>query len=160
LHIAARVAHVQERLGRRILLENPSSYVAFAHSTMAEHEFLAELARRADCLLLLDVNNVYVSAHNHGFDASRYLAGLPAERIGQIHLAGHSQLGELLLDTHDHEVPDGVWALYGEAVRRFGRRATLIEWDAEVPPLDRLVEETRRAARVEGEALRGRPRHA
>jgi uncharacterized protein (UPF0276 family) len=134
--------------------------VAFTTSTMGEHEFLAELARRADCLLLLDVNNVFVSAHNHGFDPGAYLAALPGERIGQIHLAGHSQLGELLLDTHDHEVPDGVWALYAEAVRRFGRRATLVEWDAEVPPLERLVEETRRAARVEAEALRRRPCHA
>ena len=95
---------MQERLGRRILLENPSSYLAFRESEMSEAEFLAELARRADCGILLDVNNVYVSAHNHGFDARAYLAAMPAERIGQIHLAGHSVDGALLIDTHDAAV--------------------------------------------------------
>ena len=92
---------VQERLGRRILLENPSSYLRFRDADMAEHEFLAELARRADCGILLDVNNVFVSAHNHGFDPRAYLAAMPAERVGQIHLAGHSEEGALLIDTHD-----------------------------------------------------------
>ncbi len=147
-HVTARVSAVQERLGRRILLENPSSYLAFRHSDLGEAEFLAEVARRADCGILLDVNNVFVSAHNHGFDASAYLAALPAERIGQIHLAGHAADGELLIDTHDAPVRDEVWALYGEAVRRFGARSTMIEWDAHVPPFDELAAELDRARGV------------
>ncbi len=123
-HIARRVQTVQERLGRRILLENPSSYMQLAGAEMSEAEFLAELARRADCGILLDVNNVFVSAHNHGFDARAYLAALPGERIGQIHLAGHSQDGPLLIDTHDGYVKRAVWRLYADAVERFGARAT------------------------------------
>src|SRR5256885_7073548 len=105
-HLVARVARVQERLGRRILVENVSSYLQFTASTITEWEFLAELARRADCGLLLDVNNVYVSAHNHGFDAATFLDAIPAERVGQMHLAGHSDAGTHLLDTHDHPVCD------------------------------------------------------
>lgn len=153
-HVVARVVAVQERLGRRILLENVSSYVAFAHSTIGEAEFLAEVARRADCGILLDVNNVVVSAHNHGFDARAYLAALPSERIGQIHLAGHMRApGGLRLDTHDRAVPKEVWGLYREAVARFGRRSTLIEWDAHVPSLERLMAESARAAAEETAAL-------
>jgi hypothetical protein len=153
-HVVERVGRVQERLGRRILLENVSSYVAFACSTLDEAEFLAEVARRADCGILLDVNNVVVSAHNHGFDARAYLAALPAERIGQIHLAGHMRAPDgLRLDTHDRAVPREVWALYREAVARFGRRSTLIEWDAHVPSLERLMAESARAAEHEAAAL-------
>ena len=159
-HVTARVAAVQERLGRRILLENPSTYLAFRASEMGEAEFLAEVARRADCGILLDVNNVFVSAHNHGFDARAYLAALPAERIGQIHLAGHSTDGELLIDTHDAPVCDDVWALYADAVRRFGARATMIEWDAHVPPFDRLVAELDRARGVAAAAAAGNGRDA
>jgi uncharacterized protein (UPF0276 family) len=152
-HVVARVERVQERLGRRILLENPSSYLRFRHSTMGEAEFLAEVARRADCGILLDVNNIYVSAHNHGFDARAYLAAIPVDRVGQFHLAGHSVRGQLLLDTHDHAVPDGVWALYRAAVARFGRGAPLIEWDDKIPPLSRLMTESATAARLEQETL-------
>ena len=152
-HVTARVEHVQERLGRQILLENVSSYVAFKHSTMTEWEFLSEVARRADCGILFDVNNVYVSARNHGFDPLDYLAGIPAERVGQFHLAGHSDRGRYLLDTHDHPVPDAVWELYRAAVRRFGPVSTLIEWDDAIPPLERLLEESRRAAAIEAETL-------
>jgi uncharacterized protein (UPF0276 family) len=152
-HVVARVERVQERLGSRILLENPSSYLTFRHSTLSEAEFLAEVARRADCGILLDVNNVYVSAHNHGFDALEYLETIPVERVGQFHLAGHSHREKLLLDTHDHEVPDGVWDLYRAAVARFGRVPTLIEWDDKIPPLARLLEESATAARIEGETL-------
>jgi uncharacterized protein (UPF0276 family) len=151
-HVAERVLCVEERLGRQILVENVSSYVAFRHSTMSEWEFLAALCERADCGLLLDVNNVFVSAHNHGFDARTYIDGLPRGRVGQIHLAGHSQNGELLLDTHDHPVPDGVWALYRHAIGRFGAVSTLVEWDDHIPPLGRLVEESARAAQIAGEA--------
>jgi uncharacterized protein (UPF0276 family) len=152
-HVAARVERVQERLGRQILLENVSSYVAFKHSTMTEWEFLSEVARRADCGILFDVNNVYVSARNHGFDPLDYLAGIPAERVGQFHLAGHSDRGRYLLDTHDHPVPDAVWELYRAAVRRFGPVSTLIEWDDAIPPLERLLDESRRAAAIEAETL-------
>jgi uncharacterized protein (UPF0276 family) len=147
-HVAARVRAVQDRLGRRLLVENVSSYVAYRASTMTEWEFLAELARRADCGLLLDVNNVYVSARNHGFDPDVYLAALPAERIGQIHLAGHQDLGTHLLDTHDRPVCADVWQLYGRAVERFGAVPAMIEWDADIPPLARLVEELERARAV------------
>lgn len=154
-HVAERVLRVQDRLKRRILVENVSSYVAFPQSTMAEHEFLKALAERADCGLLLDVNNVYVSAHNHGFDARAFLDGIPKDRVAQFHLAGHSQLGDLLLDTHDHPVRDEVWELYRHAVGRFGAVPTLIEWDDKVPPLERVVEESRRARTVAAEVTRG-----
>lgn len=155
VHVVERVEQVQDVLGRRILLENPSSYVAFAASTLTEWEFLAEVAQRADCGVLLDVNNVFVSARNHGFDALEYLEGIPLSRVGQFHLAGHSDHGGYLLDTHDHPVPEGVWALYREAVKRFPNTSTLIEWDDNVPPFDVLVAETRRAAAIEDEVRRG-----
>jgi uncharacterized protein (UPF0276 family) len=145
-HIARRVQAVQERLGRRILLENPSTYMQLAGNEMTEWDFLAELARRADCGILLDVNNVFVSAHNHGFDPRAYLRALPSERIGQIHLAGHSVEGELLIDTHDAEVRDEVWALYADTIAALGARATMIEWDANVPTFDVLEAERARAA--------------
>ena len=145
-HVARRVEAVQERLGRRILIENPSSYLRFRHADMEEHEFLAELARRADCGILLDVNNVFVSAHNHGFDARAYLAAMPPERVGQIHLAGHTEEGALLIDTHDGTVRPEVWQLYADAIQRFGARATMIEWDAQVPAFEELERELDRAA--------------
>jgi len=146
-HVAARVQAVQERLGRRILLENPSTYLRVAGAEMNEWEFLAALARRADCGILLDVNNVFVSAHNHGFDPRAYLAAIPGERVGQIHLAGHSQQedGPLLIDTHDNPVRDEVWQLYAETIARIGPRATMIEWDARVPELAVLEGEIDRA---------------
>ncbi|HEX3695592.1 MAG TPA: DUF692 domain-containing protein [Polyangia bacterium] len=148
-HVAERVQRVQDRLKRRILVENVSSYVSFCQSAMTEWEFLAALCQRADCGVLLDVNNIFVSAHNHGFDPAAFIAGIPLARVGQIHLAGHSTAGELLLDTHDHPVCDGVWDLYRQALRRFGRVSTLIEWDDHIPPLERVVEESRRAAGIE-----------
>jgi len=151
-HVVRRVTVVQERLGRRILLENPSTYLAFHQSDMGEAEFLAEVARRADCGILLDVNNVFVSAHNQGFDARAYLAALPGQRIGQIHLAGHTEEGALLIDTHDGAVCDDVWRLYADSVRRFGPRATMIEWDAHVPPFDELAAELERARSIASQA--------
>jgi uncharacterized protein (UPF0276 family) len=144
-HVAARVQAVQERLGRRILLENPSSYLRVTGAEMTEWEFLAELARRADCGILLDVNNVFVSAHNHGFDPRAYIDAMPGERVGQIHLAGHSQNGALLIDTHDDHVRDEVWRLYARTIARLGPRATMIEWDAAVPGFAVLEEELGRA---------------
>jgi hypothetical protein len=154
-HVALRVRRVQDRLGRRILVENVSSYVTFTHSVMPEWEFLAAVADAADCGILLDVNNVYVSAVNHGFSADAYLAGLPPERIGQIHLAGHTDAGTHLIDTHDHPVPAPVWELYRSAVRRFGPVSTLIEWDDRIPAFERLIVETRHARAIETEILHG-----
>jgi uncharacterized protein (UPF0276 family) len=150
-HVSARVQQVQERLGRRILVENVSSYLEFTASHMSEWEFLSELGRRADCGLLLDVNNVYVSARNHGFSAEAFLEGIPVERVGQMHLAGHRDEGTHLLDTHDHPICDPVWQLYRRAVQRFGPVATLIERDDDIPPLDELVAESRRAAAITAE---------
>jgi uncharacterized protein (UPF0276 family) len=155
-HVAARVLRVQDRLERQILVENVSSYVAFTQSTMTEWQFLTALAERTDCGLLLDVNNVFVSAHNHAFDARAFIDAIPVGRVGQFHLAGHSELGALLLDTHDHPVRDEVWDLYRHAVSRFGAVPTLIEWDDKLPPLARVVEESTRAKTVAAEALADR----
>jgi uncharacterized protein (UPF0276 family) len=152
-HVVERIQRVQDRLGRRILLENVSSYLAFAHSTMPEWTFLAAIAEAADCGILLDVNNVFVSAVNHGFHAGDYLAGLPAARIGQIHLAGHSNRGTHLLDTHDAAVCPEVWDLYRDAVRRFGGVSTLVEWDDHIPPIEDVLAEAERARAVETEVL-------
>jgi uncharacterized protein len=152
-HVATRIAQVQERLGRRILVENVSSYVAFTHATMSEWEFLAAVAERADCGILLDVNNVWVSGRNHGFDPETYLAGVPAARVGQIHLAGHTDHGTHVLDTHDAPVRDEVWALYRSAVRRFGGVASLVEWDDHIPPVEDVLAEAERARAIETEVL-------
>jgi uncharacterized protein (UPF0276 family) len=150
-HVAARVRRVQDRLNRRILVENVSSYLQYVHSTLTEWEFLAALAERADCGLLLDVNNIYVSARNHGFAPETFLRGSPVDRVAQFHLAGHSDMGTHLLDTHDHPVCDPVWDLYRRAVQRFGPTATLIERDDNIPPLDDVLAEARRAAEIERE---------
>ncbi len=144
-HVADRVRQVQDALGRRILIENVSSYVAFRDSIMTEWEFLRALAERADCLILLDVNNIHVSGFNNGFEPIDFLDGLPADRIQQIHLAGHEDNGSFLVDTHDHPVIDAVWRLYAEAIRRFGPVATMIERDDRIPPLAELVAELDRA---------------
>ena len=147
-HVARRVREVQDVLGRRILLENVSSYVAYRSSEMSEWEFLAALARQADCDILLDVNNIYVSAHNHGYDAMAFLDAMPRARVRQIHLAGHDNCGDLIIDTHDAPVIDPVWALYGEALRRFGPVATMIERDDRIPSLGTLVRELDRARAI------------
>jgi uncharacterized protein (UPF0276 family) len=152
-NVVSRIEQVQDALGRQILVENVSSYATFQASEMTEHEFLSEVARRADCGILLDVNNVYVSARNHGFDAREYLRGVPVDRVGQFHLAGHSDHGGYLLDTHDAPVADPVWNLYREAVLLFGKVPALIEWDDHLPELARVVEESRSARRIEAEAL-------
>ena len=152
-HVAARVLTVQERLQRPVLIENVSSYLQFAHAGITEWEFLSALVARTGCGLLLDVNNVFVSAHNHGFSAQAFLEGLPPDSVGQIHLAGHRDEGTHLLDTHDHPVCDGVWDLYRAAVARFGGVATLIERDDDIPPLDEVVAESRRARALEREVL-------
>ena len=148
-HVVKRVQAIQDRLGRQILIENVSSYLTFSASTMPEWEFLAEIAERADCGILLDVNNIYVSATNHGFAAEQYIAGVPADRVGQIHLAGHSDMGTYLFDTHDGPVITPVWELYRLAVRRCGRVSTLIEWDDKIPDFDTLCAEAERARAIE-----------
>jgi uncharacterized protein len=144
-HVVERVARVQDALGRRIALENPSTYVAFRHSTMAEYEFLAALAERADCDLLLDVNNVYVSARNLGFDAYAYLDAMPAARLAYTHLAGFTDCGTYLFDTHNAPVHEDVWALYRHLVARCGPLPTLVEWDADIPSFERVCAEAERA---------------
>lgn len=138
--VCANIDHAQTVLGRSMLIENPSSYLALP-SQMTEWEFLGAVCRRTGCGLLLDVNNIFVSATNHGFDPLAYLAGLPADRVRQIHLAGHSQGAELLIDTHDAPVCDDVWALYEAALDQVGPVATMIERDDKVPPLANLLEE-------------------
>jgi uncharacterized protein (UPF0276 family) len=147
-HVVARVRAVQEILGQRILLENVSSYLSFNESRMTEWEFLAAVAEQSDCRILLDVNNVYVSSVNHEFDPLAYLDGIPAQRVQQIHLAGHESHGDYLIDTHDQPVPDAVWALYQEALKRFGVVPTMIERDANIPPLSELEAELRIARRL------------
>ena len=154
-HVAARVREVQDFLGRRIALENASTYVTFSADSLTEWDVLAELTQRADCDLLLDVNNVYVSAFNHGLDADAYLAGIPAERVRQIHLAGHENNGDHIVDTHDAPVADAVWDLYRKAVRRFGIVPTMIERDADIPPFADLVAELAAARRLAAGAMAG-----
>ena len=148
-HVVARVHRAQDVLGRPLVLENPSTYLGFAESTLTEWDFLAELARQTGCGLLLDVNNVYVSATNHGWSAEAYLEGIPVDAVWQFHLAGHSDLGTHLVDTHDAPVCDAVWSLYARAVHRFGATSTLIEWDDRIPPLDAVIAESARARAVE-----------
>jgi uncharacterized protein (UPF0276 family) len=147
-HLVPRIARVQDVLGRRLVLENVSSYLSFSHATMSEWEFLAELAARADCELLLDVNNVHVSACNHGFDATAFIDAMPPERVVQLHLAGHSDRGTHLLDTHDARVADPVWQLYRHTLERLGPVSTLVEWDGDVPPLEVVEDEALRAQAI------------
>jgi len=147
-HIANRIGQVQDVLGRRILIENVSSYLTYRESEMSEWEFLSALASEADCLLLLDVNNIYVSSVNHGFDPLAYLNGVPVERVQQFHLAGHSKVGAHLIDTHDAPIVPEVWQLYGAAVRRFGAGSTMIERDDNIPALAELLAELDQARTI------------
>ncbi len=149
-HVVARVTQVQDRLRRRILLENVSSYFEFSDSSIPEWDFLAEVARRSGCGILLDVNNIFVSAFNHRFDPLRYLRAIPAASVCEIHLAGFTRKSfddgaEMLIDTHSAPVAEAVWALYRAALQRFGVVPTLIEWDADLPPLSALVTEALKA---------------
>jgi uncharacterized protein (UPF0276 family) len=150
-HVGARIRRVQDRLGRRIAIENVSSYASYRADAMPEHEFLLAVAEEGDCGLLLDVNNVFVSAHNHGYDAETYLDAV-AERAGhrvfQLHLAGHSEQGPLLIDTHDHPVRAEVWKLFERVVAKLGRVTTLIEWDDLLPSYDELEAEASRAREI------------
>ena len=139
--VVQNVHRVQERLKRTLVLENVSSYVSFAASSMNEWQFISEVCARTGCRLLLDVNNIHVSSVNHGFDAHAFLRGVPADRVQQIHLAGHTDNGDHIIDTHDHPVADAVWALYAEALKLCGPVATMIERDDHIPPLAELVAE-------------------
>jgi uncharacterized protein (UPF0276 family) len=152
-NVVERVQTVQDILGRRILLENVSSYVSYRDSQLTEWQFLREIAERADCLILLDVNNIYVSSVNHEFDPLDYLNAIPVDRVQQIHLAGHENHGDYLIDTHDHPVPDPVWELYSAALRRFGNVSTMIERDANIPPLEELCTELDAARQLAARTL-------
>jgi len=151
-HMASRIAEVQEYLGRRILIENVSSYLEYEHSAMPEWEFVREVASRSGCGILLDVNNVYVSAVNHGYDPQQYLDSIPAEAVGEIHLAGHAEKSvdgvDLLIDTHDRPVKDAVWKLYAYTLRAMGPKPTLLEWDNALPPLAELLAEAAKADKI------------
>jgi uncharacterized protein len=140
-HVVERVKIVQDFLGRQILLENVSSYASYVDSTMTEWEFISQISNEADCLLLLDVNNIYVSSYNHQFDAQDFIDGVPEKRIQQIHLAGHHNHGNYIIDTHDAPVIDPVWDLYEYAIRRFGEVSTMVERDDKMPELAELVQE-------------------
>jgi uncharacterized protein (UPF0276 family) len=147
-HVSARIRQVQETLERPMLIENVSSYMAFVDSTMTEWEFISAIAEEADCGILLDINNIFVSAFNHRFDANEYIDAVPVERVVQYHLAGHSDHGTYLLDTHDHPIRYEVWALYERAARRFGDVATLIEWDDNIPEFAVLADASERARSI------------
>ena len=147
-HVAARVRQVQDLLGRQLLLENVSSYVTYRASQLTEWEFISAIAERADCLLLLDINNIHVSAFNHGFNAQDYLNGIPPARVRQFHLAGHQNHGDYIIDTHDQPVIEAVWELYAAALRRFGPVSTLIERDDNIPPLTELTAELEQARHI------------
>jgi uncharacterized protein (UPF0276 family) len=159
-HVVERVQRVQEALGRQLLLENVSSYVEYRASALSEWEFLSEVVTRADAAILLDVNNVFVSAVNHGFSGAEYLRGLPRERVRQIHLAGHSQGPGYLLDDHGSPVAEPVWLLYEQAIERFGAVPTIIEWDERVPELGRLEAEAESARSRAQARLRGQREQA
>lgn len=149
LHLEWRISKVQDFLGQRILLENPSSYLEYEYSTFQEKDFLNELSRRTGCGILLDINNVYVSCQNHGWDALGYLQGIAADRVGEFHLAGHTcnriSGKDILIDTHNRPVCDDVWMLYRTALKLIGAKPTLIEWDMDVPVLSALVDEAKQA---------------
>jgi uncharacterized protein (UPF0276 family) len=153
-HMVDRINLVQDYLGRQILIENVSSYVTYKQSAMTEWDFLSALTERADCLILLDLNNIYVSAFNHGFDPHEYLDNVPAKRVWQHHLAGHTNEGNYLIDTHDEPVIDPVWDLYAEAVRRFGSVSTMIERDDNIPDFSELFAEQKHARSIHDTVLK------
>ena len=140
-HVSDKINQAQDFLGRQILIENASTYITYKQSDMTEWEFTTAVAEESDSLILLDVNNIYVSAYNHGFDPLEYLDGVPAERVQQHHLAGHSQYDGYIIDTHDHDVVQGVWDLYAEAIKRYGEISVMIERDDNIPELPELLAE-------------------
>lgn len=147
-HVADRIREVQDFLGQQMLLENVSSYLSYSESNMTEWEFYSAVVEEADCLMLLDINNIYVSARNHHFDAKAYLNAIDPKRVRQFHLAGHTDYGDYVIDTHDHDVPDSVWALYEQALKRFGPVSTMIERDDNIPALSELLAELDQARQI------------
>lgn len=154
-HVVARIDQVQDYFGCQILMENVSSYVAYKQSMMSEWDFLSTVAEQADCLILCDINNVYVSAYNHRFDPRDYIDAIPIERVQQFHIAGHNNYGDYIVDTHDRPVVDPVWDLYAHAVRRFGHVSTMIERDESIPRLEELLAEVEKSRRI-AEAIYGK----
>lgn len=152
-YVADRIKQVQDILGRQLVLENVSSYISYLHSHLTEWDFLAELTERADCKILLDINNIYVSAFNHGFNSPDYLNSIPVNRVQQFHLAGHSHYGKHIIDTHDEPIIEEVWALYADAVRRFGRISTMIERDDNIPEFPELLTELEQAKTIAEKVL-------
>lgn len=152
-HVVDRVKKVQDYLGRQILLENVSSYLNYTDSSMSEWEFLAEVANQADCHILLDINNIYVSARNHNFKAEDYITAMDVKRVQQFHLAGHCDYGDYVIDTHDHDIADPVWDLYKITLQRFGPTSTMIERDDNIPPLKDLVDELELAKTIAQQIL-------
>ncbi|OGT45627.1 MAG: hypothetical protein A3E82_09025 [Gammaproteobacteria bacterium RIFCSPHIGHO2_12_FULL_38_11] len=144
-HLVSRITQVQDFLGRQIMLENVSSYAQFKNSEMPEWEFISEIAKRADCFILLDINNVYVNAFNHGFSAEKYLQGVVVDRVKQFHLSGHKNCGSHIIDTHDDKIIDDVWDLYAKAVARFPDTPLIIERDSNIPELSELMDELNRS---------------
>lgn len=153
-HIVNRINQIQDFLGQRILIENVSSYVTYTHSTLTEWDFLKEICERADCLLLLDVNNIYVSSINHHFNPLTYMTSIPSERVYQIHLAGHSNMGSYIIDTHDHDIIDPVWKLYEAALQHIGPVSTMIERDDNIPELSHLINELEYARKISSGATK------
>ena len=156
-HVTDRVHKVQDFLGRPLTLENVSTYISFGCSEMPEWEFISELTKRTGCWLLFDVNNVYVSAFNHGYDPKTFIDGIPSDRVVQFHVAGHSHMGTHIIDTHDATVCDDVWDLYRYALKRFGPVSTMIERDDDIPPLSELIEELAVARRIAAETQSAKP---
>ncbi|WP_299772669.1 DUF692 domain-containing protein [uncultured Pseudoteredinibacter sp.] len=154
-HIVGNIKQAQDFLGRQMLIENVSSYISYRESAMTEWEFYSAVVEEADCLMLLDINNIYVSARNHHFDAEQYLAAINPQRVRQMHLAGHSDYGDYIIDTHDHPVVDSVWQLYAKAIERFGPVSTMIERDDDIPALSELIEELNQARQISAETLAG-----
>jgi uncharacterized protein len=153
-YVASRIRQVQDFLEQKILIENVSSYLTFTDSEMTEWDFVRAIAEESDCLLLLDINNIYVSSFNHQFDPIAYLNGIPAERVQQFHLAGHTNVGNYIIDTHDHDIIDPVWALYAEALNRFGKVSTMIERDDHIPPLEELIQELEHAKHIANDVFK------
>jgi len=153
-HIVERIKFVQDTINRPFLLENVSSYLTYTNSDIEEWDFINEIAKRADCKILLDINNIYVSARNHGFSSEDYLLGIEPKYVQQFHLAGHSDFGDYVIDTHDHDVADPVWELYRVALRRFGKVSTMIERDDNIPPFQDLYAELNIAKTIAAEELK------
>ena len=152
-HVVSKVKQVQDVMGRQMCLENLSSYITYKNSEMTEWDFLSEIAKQADCKILLDINNIYVSAFNHSFDPLTYLNAIPVDRVQQFHMAGHLHLGDIIIDTHDHKIIPDVWALYEHALQRFGPISTMIERDDRFPPFSQLLNELQKARRIAAKIL-------